>query len=134
MLSRAEGEGHPRVQCIHAASKRVETFNIIELKAFDSSLLSSMDDFEKVAQRDMWDYSVDRILDHRPRGPRGRKAKSSFAFEVLYKYLERSDEPGQENPAWQPYTAIAHTEALQSYCTREDIRAELGSNFFVANE
>jgi hypothetical protein len=119
---------------MHAATKRVETFNIAELKAFDCSLMESMEDFEKTAQRDAWDYSVDCILDHRPRGPRKGRAKKSFSFEVLYKYLDRSTEPGQENPAWQPYSAVAHTEALQQYCAREDISAELGSNFFVANE
>jgi hypothetical protein len=50
---------------------------------------------------------------------------------VLYKYLERSDEPGQENPSWQPYENIAHTEALREYCSRTEVVAELGSNFFV---
>jgi hypothetical protein len=134
VLDRGEDPAMPRVQCMHAANKRVETFNIAELKAFDHSLMSSLDDFEKTAQRDMWDYSVDRILDHRPHGPRKRRAKGSYSFEVLYKFLDRSTEPGQENPAWQPYSAVAHTEALEQYCARDDVRAELGSNFFVANE
>lgn len=134
VLDRGEDPAMPRVQCMHAANKRVETFNIAELKAFDYSLMSSLDDFEKTAQRDMWDYSVDRILDHRPHGPRKRRAKGSYSFEVLYKFLDRSTEPGQENPAWQPYSAVAHTEALEQYCARDDVRAELGSNFFVANE
>jgi hypothetical protein len=134
VLERPDDDSHPRVQCMHAASKRVEVFNIAELKAFDSSLLVSAEDFERVAERDMWDYSVDSILNHEPRGPRGRRAKTSYKFEVLYKYLERSDEPGQENPAWQPYSAIAHTEALQRYCALESVRADLGANFFTANE
>lgn len=135
VLGRPEGDNSdPRVQCMHAASKRVEMFNIAELKAFDSSLLTSVEDFERVAERDMWDYSVDSILDHSPRGPRRRRAKKSYNFEVLYKYLERSNEPGQENPAWQPYSAVAHTEALQRYCAQESVQAELGADFFVANE
>ena len=100
-------------------------------KAFDHSLLHSIEDFERVAQRDTWDYTVDSILDHRPRGPRGRKAKSSFSFLVSYKFLEQSTEAGQENPAWQSYDAISHTEALQQYCARDSIRAELGANFAV---
>jgi hypothetical protein len=117
---------------MHAASKRVETFSLAEIKSFDYSLLHSIEDFEKVAQRDMWDYTVDSILDHRPRGPRGRKAKTSFSFLVSYKFLEQSTEPGQENPAWQNYEAVSHTEALQQYCARESVKAELGSNFAVA--
>jgi hypothetical protein len=134
VLDRGDDTAQPKVQCMHAATKRVETFNIAELKAFDHSLMASLDDFEKTAQRDAWDYSVDSILSHRPRGPRGRKAKTSYSFEVLYKFLDRSVEPGQENPAWQPYSAVAHTEALQQYCARDEVRAELGPNFFVANE
>jgi len=84
-----------------------------------------------VAQRDNWDYSLDSILEHRLTGPRKRRAKSSFEFFVLYKYLERSEEPGQENPSWQPYSAVAHTEALQQYCARPEVLNQLGSNFFV---
>jgi hypothetical protein len=136
VLDRGEDAALPRVQCMHTANKRVETFNIAELKAFYHSLMSSLEGFEKTAQRDAWEYSVDRILDHRPRGPRKRKAKNSYCFEVLYIFLNRSTESGQENPAWQPYSAVAHTEELQQYCdcARDDISAELGTNFFVANE
>jgi hypothetical protein len=134
VLDRNNDDSLPKVQCMHAATKRVETFNIAELKAFDYSLMNSLEDFERTAQRDAWDYSVDSIINHRPRGPRGRKKKSSYSFEVLYKFLDRSTEPGQENPAWQPFSAVAHTEALQQYCAREDVSAELGPNFFVANE
>ena len=131
VLSREGDDAAPRVQCMHAASKRVEAFSLAEMKAFDYSLLHSVEDFEKVAQRDTWDYTVDTILDHRPRGPRGRKAKSSFSFLVSYKYLEQSTEAGQENPAWQSYDAISHTDALQIYCARDSVRAELGANFAV---
>lgn len=131
VLERGGDDSSPRVQCMHAASKRVEAFSLAEIKAFDHSLLHSIEDFERVAQRDTWDYTVDSILDHRPRGPRGRKAKSSFSFLVSYKFLEQSTEAGQENPAWQSYDAISHTEALQQYCARDSIRAELGANFAV---
>ena len=129
VLSRGGDDGNPKVECMHAASKKVETFNIAELKAVDISLMDDDESRERVSQRDMWDYSVDSILNHRPRGPRGRRNKTSYSFEVLYKYIERSTEPGQENPAWQPYVALAHTEALQQYCAREDVRAELGAHF-----
>jgi hypothetical protein len=114
------------------ASKIVEEFGIQELKAFNIELLDSEEDLAAVAERDDWDYSVDSILEHRPTGPRRRRAKTDYEFLVLYKYLERSTEPGQENPCWQPYIAVAHTEALQQYCSRADVISQLGSNFYTA--
>lgn len=132
VLDRGADEAHPRVTCIHLASKIVEEFGIQELKVFNLDLLDSEEDLAAVAERDDWDYSVDSIIEHRPNGPRKRKAKSSYEFLVLYKYLERSTEPGQENPCWQPYQAVAHTEALQRYCERAEVINQLGNNFYVA--
>jgi hypothetical protein len=117
---------------MHMASKIVEEFGIQELKLFNLELLDSEEDLAAVAERDDWDYSLDSILEHRPLGLRKRRAKTSYEFLVLYKYLERSTEPGQENPCWQPYQAVAHTEALQRYCERPEVVSQLGQNFFVA--
>ncbi len=132
MLDRGGDDAHPRVRCLHMASKVVEDFSIHELKAFNLELLDSEEDLSAVAERDDWDYTLDSILQHRPVGRRVRKPKSSYEFLVLYKYLERSTEPGQENPCWQPYQAVAHTEALQRYCELPDVISQLGSNFYVA--
>jgi hypothetical protein len=132
VLDRGDDDAHPRVTCMHLASKIVEEFGIQELKLFNLDLLNSEEDLAAVAERDDWDYSLDSILEHRPLGQRKRRAKSSYEFLVLYKYLERSTEPGQENPCWQPYQAVAHTEALQRYCERADVVSQLGQNFFVA--
>jgi hypothetical protein len=134
VLERGGDDSHPRVQCLHLASKLVEEFSLHELKVFNLALLDGEDELAAVAERDDWDYSLDSILEHRPPGLRGRRAKSQYEFLVLYKYLERSTEPGQENPSWQPYSAVAHTEALQSYCSRPEIARQLGTQFFVANE
>jgi hypothetical protein len=116
------------------ASKIVEDFSLHDLKVCVLDLLDGEDAMAAVAQRDNWDYSLDSILEHRPTGPRKSKPKSRFEFFVLYKYLERSEEPGQENPSWQPYSAVAHTEALQLYCARPEVRSQLGSNFYVAED
>jgi hypothetical protein len=134
VLSRGQDEAHPRVSCLHLASKIVEEFSIHELKVFNLDLLDSEDDLAAVAERDDWDYSVDSILQHRPVGLRKRRAKSNYEFLVQYKYLEPSTEPGQENPAWQPYDAIRHCDALQRYCARAEVLAQLGPNFFVAED
>jgi hypothetical protein len=134
VLSRGQDEAHPRVSCLHLASKIVEEFSIHELKVFNLDLLDTENDLASIAERDDWDYSVDSILQHRPAGRRKRQAKSSYEFLVQYKYLEPSTEPGQENPAWQPYDAVRHCDALQRYCARDDVLAQLGPNFFVAEE
>jgi hypothetical protein len=112
----------------------VEDFSIHELKVFNLDLLDGEEELAAVAERDDWDYSLDSILEHRPTGLRGRRPKSRYEFLVLYKYLERSTEPGQDNPSWQPYSAVAHTEALQLYCARPEVYRELGTQFYVANE
>jgi hypothetical protein len=134
VLSRGQDESHPRVSCLHLASKIVEEFSIHELKSFNLDLLDSEEDLATIAERDDWDYSVDSILQHRPTGRRGRRPKNNYEFLVQYKYLEPSTEPGQENPAWQPYNAVRHCDALQRYCAREDVLAQLGHNFFVSED
>ena len=134
MLGRGQDESHPRVSCLHLASKIVEEFSIHELKSFNLDLLDSEDDLAAIAERDDWDYSVDSILQHRPTGRRKRQPKSNYEFLVQYKYLEPSNEPGQENPAWQPYDAVRHCDALQRYCAREDVLAQLGPNFYVSED
>jgi hypothetical protein len=134
VLERGQDESNPRVRCIHLASKIVEEFSIHDLKVCILDLLDGEDAMSAVAQRDNWDYTLDSILEHRPTGPRKGRAKSRFEFLVLYKYLERSEEPGQENPSWQPYSAVTHTEALQLYCARPEVRSQLGSNFYVAED
>jgi hypothetical protein len=134
VLERGGDESHPRVQCLHLASKLVESFSLHELKVFNLALLDGEEELAAVAERDDWDYSLDSILEHRPTGLRRRRPKERYDFLVLYKYLERSTEPGQENPAWQPYSSVAHTEALQLYCSRPEVARDLGTQFYVASE
>ena len=134
VLARDMDDSHPRVRCIHLASKIVEEFSAHELKVCNIELMNGEEDMASIAQRDDWDYSLDSILQHRPAGVRRRRAKSDYEFLVLYKYLERSDEPGQENPSWQPYSAVSHTDALQQYCSRPEVASQLGNNFFVAED
>jgi hypothetical protein len=130
VIDRGTDDAHPRVSCMHCASKIVEQFGIQELRILDLTLLDSDASLEQVAQRDDWDYTLDSIVDHKPKGQRKRKAESSFQFLVKYKYLPESEEPGSENPYWQPYSSVAHTEALQRYCEIPQVLEQLGSRFF----
>jgi hypothetical protein len=84
------------------------------------------------AERDDWTYTVERILSHRPRGARGRKAKSRYEFEVLYRNIPRSTEPGDENPCFQPWSNVRHLSALKDYCNQPAVTAELGAGFYVS--
>ena len=134
VLDRELDPSNPRVVCKHAASHKVETFGRCELRAFNSELLDHDDDFAKVAQRDEWDYHVDCIVAFRPEGPRrlaagGLRRKDNYQFLVKYKFLPLSDEPGNENPSWQPYANVKATEALFLYCRQLDVSRLLGADF-----
>jgi len=139
VLSREGDDADPRVRVLHAASRQVQIFGRRELRAFNAELMDGPDDFARVAERDYWDYSVDSILEHRPAGPRRLpsrrlRKKNDYKFLVKYKYLPLSDEPGSENPSWQPYECVWKTVALKEYCDRPDITALLGADFCVGED
>jgi len=134
VLDRDADPSNPRVLCKHAASHKVESFGRRELRSFNAELLDEEDDYAKVAQRDEWDYHVDSIQNYRPEGPRrlpsgGLRKKDSYQFLVKYKFLPLSEEPGCENPSWQPYSNLKSTEALHLFCRRPDILRHLGADF-----
>jgi hypothetical protein len=124
------------VECLHAASRQVVRFGLHELLPFNSELLDAPEDYEKVAQRDFWDYSVDCIVDHRPHLPRrapGKRVrpKSGYEFLVRYKYIPLSIEEGSENPSWQPWSYTRHLTALRDYCSLPVVTTDLGRDFYV---
>jgi hypothetical protein len=137
VVDRSDDPLNPRVRCIHAASRKVETFGRRELRSFNADLMDGPDDFAKSAQRDEWDYNVECILSHRPEGPRrlhsgSLRRKDSYQFSVRYKFLPLSDEAGSENPSWQPYHNVRFTEALYQYCQQPAVARQLGSDFCPA--
>ena len=124
------------IECLHAASRQVVKFSSHELLPFNSELLDSPEDYERIAQRDFWDYSVDFIENHRPRLPRRApsrrvRAKSGYEFLIRYKYLPLSTEEGSENPSWQPWSYARHLTALRDYCLQPAVSVELGRDFYV---
>jgi hypothetical protein len=138
VLDRESDPSNPRVQCMHAASRQVETFGRSELRAFNVDLMDSYEDFSKAAQRDNWDYHVESILNHRPEGPRrlsggSLRRKDAYQFLVKYSFLPLSDEPGSENPSWQPYNNVRFTEALSNYCQRPEVVSQLRADFCPVN-
>jgi hypothetical protein len=138
VLDRRGNGANPNVEVIHAASRLVQTFGRRELRRFNSELLEGPDDFARIAERDFWDYTVDSISDHRPLGPRRLpsrrlRRKHDYKFLVLYKYLPLSQEPGSENPSWQPYKCVWNTTALKDYCDLPNVSSQLGPDFSVGD-
>jgi hypothetical protein len=134
VVERLDDSADPRVRCIHAASRRVEVFGRRELRRFNVDLMDGPDDFARAAQRDQWDYNVDCIIGYRPEGPRrlpggGLRRKESYQFLVKYKFIPISEEPGSENPSWQPYHNVRNTEALFLYCQQPELLRLLGRDF-----
>ncbi len=123
---------HSIVKCLHLATREVvelhmETLQICNMSHFRTDPTEAA----KFAERDDWTYTVDRILQHRPTGPRRRRPKGAYEFEVLYKHIPRSTEIGDENPCFQPWENVKHLTALRDYCAQPSVRAELGEGFFV---
>lgn len=123
---------HSIVKCCHLASREIVELHMGDLQICNMShFRDNEEEAAKFAERDDWTYTVDSILQHRPSGLRRRRPKSSYEFEVLYKHLPRSTEPGDENPCFQPWENVKHLTALRDYCAQPAVRAELGEGFFV---
>jgi len=122
--------------CLHAANRQVVKFSLHELTPFNVELMDSPEDYEKAAQRDFWEYSIDSIVNHRPQIPRrqrGRRArpKRDYEFLIRYKHLPLSSEEGAENPSWQPWSFVQHLTALRDYCSQPGVEDALGNDFYV---
>jgi hypothetical protein len=132
LVTRRPDPTHSLVECLHIATRELVTFHMDILQICNMSHFSDAAAAIPYAERDDWTYTVDRILSHRPRGPRGRRAKSRFEFEVLYRNIPRSIEPGEENPCFQPWANVKHLTALRDYCSQLAVAAELGVGFYVS--
>ena len=126
---------HSIVKCLHLATRELVDFHMEVLQICNMShFRDNPEEAARFAERDDWTYTVDRILRHRPTGPRRRRAKSQYEFEVLYKHIPRSTEPGDENPCFQPWHNVQYTTALREYCRQPSVAAELGRDFYVEEE
>ena len=107
-----------------------------ELAICDMSRFREIEEANPFALQDEWTYQVERILQHKPEGPRrvnGRlRAKSKYEFLTLYKHIPQSQEEGDENPAWQPWENVKHLSALREYCQQPQILSSLGTDFYVS--
>jgi hypothetical protein len=124
------------VNIAHIATKKIEARHMNELVKCDMSHFRSVQEAIPFALQDEWTYQVDRIMEHRPAGPRrvnGRlRPKHRYEFLTLYKHIPLSQEEGDENPAWQPWNQVKHLQAMRTYCHEQNVMSQLGTDFYVS--
>jgi hypothetical protein len=124
------------VNIAHLATKKIESRHMSELVSANMSHFRDVQDAIPYALQDEWTYQVEAILEHRPGGHRrvnGKlRPKQRYEFLTLYKHLPRSQEEGDENPSWQPWSHVKHLQALRNYCNEPNIASQLGTDFYVS--
>ena len=118
---------HPMMVLQHIASKKIERFNASMCKRCNMDLFETLDAAIPYAAMDSFEYEVESIINHEPRGERKRRRKDSYSFEVLWRGIERGD----DNPSWEPWSneSLRASEPFKQYCRRSDVQAELGRDF-----
>jgi transposase InsO family protein len=118
---------HPIITLQHIANKKIDRFNASMCKRCNLDLYNTLEEAIPIAAADNFEYEIEAILDHRPRGERKRKRKDTYEFQVLWRGIERSE----DNPSWEPWAneSLRASEPMQRYCERSDVQAELGRDF-----
>jgi hypothetical protein len=135
-----EDGARPVVLLQHLATKEVELFHVSMCKRVELDHFDDIEEAVKYAALDVWEYEMEAILDHEPKGPRtfrsgNRKItrkKEECSFSVLWKDLPRDD----MNPSWEPWEneSMRKSHLFSEYCRRPDVMAELGADFLTLDE
>ncbi len=124
------------VRIAHIAPNNIESRHMSDLVSCTMSHFQTVQDAIPFALQDEWTYQVEKILEHRPTGPRrinGRlRPKHRYEFLTQYKHIPLSQEEGDENPSWQPWSHVKHLQALREYCRDIDVSNQLGHDFYVS--
>jgi hypothetical protein len=123
---------HPMVTCQHIANKKIERFSTKMCKRCDMDLFKELEEAIPFAAADNFEYEIEAVLDHRPRGKRERRRRDTYEFQVLWRDIEHSD----ENPSWEPWSneSLRSSEPFIAYCQRSDVVTELGKEFLPPSE
>jgi len=127
----------PMVTLQHMATKKIERFHASMLKRCDLDQFDDVAEAETLAAKDVWEYEMEAVLDHEPKGPRRAKVggrwvqrpREQYSFKVLWK-----DYPLDEsNPSWEPWDnqSLRDTHIYEEYCKRPDVREQLGDDFLA---
>jgi hypothetical protein len=124
----------PTVLLQHLATKEVEIFHVSMCKRVHLDHFDDIEEAIKYAALDHWEYEMEAILDHEPRGPRtfrsgNRKItrkKEDFSFRVLWKDIPQDE----TNPTWEPWEnqSLRESSLFQEYCSRKDVVDEIGED------
>lgn len=122
---------HPIMVLQHIANKKIERFNASMCKRCNLDLFDKVEEAIKYAACDNFEYEIEAILDHEPKGKRQRKAKSTYRFQVLWK-----GERSEDNPSWEPYSneSLRTSQPFIDYCQRSDVLADLGVDFVIEKD
>ena len=117
---------HPIVMLQHIANKKLERFNVSMCKRCNLDLFDKVEEAIRYAACDNFEYEIEAILDHEPKGKRQRKSKNTYSFQVLWK-----GERNEDNPSWEPFTngSLRTSQPFIDYCRRSDVLADLGADF-----
>jgi hypothetical protein len=129
----------PVVLLQHLATKEVELFHVSMCKRVDLDHFDHIEEATKYAALDVWEYEMEAILDHEPRGPRAFRSgnrriirkKEDYSFSVLWKDLPRDE----TNPSWQPWEneSLRNSHLYKEYCRKPEVLAELGADFALSD-
>lgn len=115
----------------HLSTRKTGLFHKNMLKFCDMTSLQAIEDAIPYASKDLFEYEVASVLEHRPTGPRKVSGKlipkSEYQFRCLWKDLVEDE----QNPSWEPWTntSLHECEAYKEYLLRPEVIRELGANF-----
>jgi transposase InsO family protein len=127
----ANDPASPMALLQHLSTKKTGLYHKNMLKFCDMTGLRTIEDAIPYAAKDLFEYEVAEVIEHRPTGSRRTSGKltpkSDYHFLCLWKDLVESD----ENPSWEPWTnsSLRECEAYKEYLRRPDVVRELGANF-----
>jgi hypothetical protein len=129
----------PVVLLQHLATKEVELFHVSMCKRVDLDHFDHIEEATKYAALDVWEYEMEAILDHEPKGPRAFRSgnrrmirkKEDYSFNVLWKDVPRDE----TNPSWQPWEneSLRQSQLFKEYCRKPEVLAELGADFVLSD-
>jgi transposase InsO family protein len=135
-----EDGARPVVLLQHLATKQVELFHVSMCKRVDLDHFDEIEEVVRYAAMDVWEYEMEAILEHEPKGPRsflsgGKKIlrrKEEYSFRVLWKDIPQDE----TNPTWEPWDneSMRQSHLFLEYCRRPDVVAQLGSDFVAQEE
>jgi hypothetical protein len=76
-------DAHPIMMLQHMASKKIDRFHASMCKRCNLDLFEEVDDSIKWAASDNFEYEIEAVLDHRPRGECKHKRRDAYEFQAL---------------------------------------------------